>query len=499
MEIEDLVGQKLVIGFSGTRISPGVIQQFKDTHAGGVIFYRINFESPDQLKKTIRDLEEALQRRLLVCVDHEGGRVVMFRDGVTIFPDNLCVGHTKDPQLAAQMGETAARELRALGTDVNFAPVLDVLTESYSPNIGIRSFGSDWKQAAGFGIAYIKALQKGGVSATAKHFPGKGHAPYDAHIQLPTILSTWEEMKALHLKPFEAAIRAGVDVIMSSHPYYPRLDPIPDNIATFSRRIITDCLRNELGFKGVISSDDLEMGAVKDVCPPDIAAVRAAAAGHDLILSCHDYQSETQVFRGLVEAYKGKVLPLNELEESVQRIQILKKKRTERFTGKVGPVPGGPELALKIAKQGVQVIQSGKPISQNNPAVLFPRLSEFASKIMIERGLENETAYLKSRIPGPHHAWIYPIQPELVDFEQVDSFLTGREEALLFLFDAHLFPGQKKLLENLQKQLPRLMVILLRDPYDRAFLRPQDTCVTAFGFRIVQLDAAIEKIFSLAK
>ena len=244
--IEDLIGTKLVIGFPGTQVTDDVLRQFKEVHAGGVIFYRINFESPQQLKQVISDLEERLQKKLLVCVDHEGGRVVMYRDGVTIFPDNLTVGYSKDVKNAAKMGEIAAKELRALGTDVNFAPVMDVLTESYSPNIGIRSFGNNWEIVSEMATAYIKALQKGGVSATAKHFPGKGHAPVDAHLGLPTINSTWEEMRAIHTKPFEKAIEAGIDVIMSSHPKYPRLDPNPENIATFSRRIITDFLRDEL-------------------------------------------------------------------------------------------------------------------------------------------------------------------------------------------------------------------------------------------------------------
>src|SRR5512140_3773121 len=125
--LEDLVGAKLVIGFPGTKVTPDVVRQFKDTHAGGVIFYRINFESPQQIRQVITDLENALGRRLLVCVDHEGGRVIMYRDGVTIWPDNLAIGQTNDPTLAQRVGEIAAKELRALGTDVNFAPVLDVL------------------------------------------------------------------------------------------------------------------------------------------------------------------------------------------------------------------------------------------------------------------------------------------------------------------------------------------------------------------------------------
>ena len=139
MRLEELVGQKLVIGIPGTSVTPEIISHFKELHAGGLILYRINFTSPAQLRQLLADLEEALGRRLLVVADHEGGRVIMFREGITVFPDNQAVGATGKVDYARRQGEMEARELRRLGLDVNLGPVLDVLTEAYSPNIGIRS------------------------------------------------------------------------------------------------------------------------------------------------------------------------------------------------------------------------------------------------------------------------------------------------------------------------------------------------------------------------
>src|SRR6185295_5779121 len=139
---------------------------------------------------------------------------------------------------ARKQGQIEAKELRRLGMDVNLGPVLDVLTDAYSPNIGIRSYGKDWKLVADMGCARIAAMQKGGISACAKHFPGKGHAPVDAHLGLPVIKSTWKEMEEVHLRPFLKALEGGMDSVMSSHPYYPNLDSAPNMIATFSRKII---------------------------------------------------------------------------------------------------------------------------------------------------------------------------------------------------------------------------------------------------------------------
>ena len=202
MKLAELVGERLVIGIPGTRITPEIVRHFQELHAGGLILYRINFDSPPQLKKLIADLEEALGRKLLVTADHEGGRVIMFRDGITVFPDNLAVGGAGKIDYARQQGGIEAKELRRLGLDVNLAPVLDVLTDAYSPNIGIRAYGQDWRLVAQMGAARIAAMQQGGLSACAKHFPGKGHAPVDAHLGLPVIQSTWKEMEEVHLQPF---------------------------------------------------------------------------------------------------------------------------------------------------------------------------------------------------------------------------------------------------------------------------------------------------------
>ncbi len=501
--LEGLVGSKLVIGFPGTKITPEIVQQFRTTHAGGVIFYRINFESPQQLRKLISDLENALGRKLLVTVDQEGGRVTMYRDGVTIFPDNLAFVRTGNVDYAKKAGEIVAKELRALGTDVNFAPVVDVLETPYSPNIGIRSFGTDPKLVSDMGVAYIKALQAGGVSATAKHFPGSGPATIDGHLKLPTIQFTWDEMKP-HLQPFIRSIEAGVDVIMSSHPKYPRLDPNPGNIATFSRRIMTDCLRDELGFKGVISSDDLEMGAIKEMCPIDVAAVKTVAAGHDLVLSCHDFESQLKCYRGLVEAYKGKLLPINELEESNDRIEKLKSKRKNRFEGTPAAHPEGEKLALKIASEGVEVIQDPDKVLplpnslRQDIGIIFPQLSSFAPKIMIEKAFEDEIGFfheILGHLPEKHVTEVYGINPSDDDIENCANLARRSTVTLFFCFDAHLYPKEQELFAMLQRSSRKLVVVLLRNPYDKTFVRPKDACLTAFGFRRSQIQAVIDKIY----
>jgi beta-N-acetylhexosaminidase len=287
MSLEAMVGRQLVIGLPGPDATDDDIRLLREIHAGGLMLYRRNFETPERFVRFIRRLEEGAGRRLLITTDHEGGRIIMLHGGVTIFPDNLTAGTAGDEAMVARQGQIEGRELRRLGVDVSFGPCLDVLTERYSPNIGIRSYGKDPELVGRLGAARIRGMQGAGLSACAKHFPGKGHAPVDAHLGLPVIDSDWGDMHAVHLVPFMSAMEAGVDCIMTSHPLYPNLDPAERMPATFSKLIVQDYLRGQVGYRGVIISDDLEMGAITALCPMGEAAVRTAAAGHDILLVCH--------------------------------------------------------------------------------------------------------------------------------------------------------------------------------------------------------------------
>ncbi len=504
MTLEELVGQRLVFGIPGPALRPEDVRLFGDTRAGGLILYRRNFDSAPRLVGLLVQLEEALGRRLLIATDHEGGRVIMLGEGVTIFPDNLAVGASGEVFFAERQGLFEARELRRLGVDLNLAPVLDVLTDAPSPNIGIRSYGKDPALVARFGAARIRGMQARGLSACAKHFPGKGHSPLDAHLRLPTIPSAWGEMKRTHLPPFLAAMEAGVDAVMTSHPLYPVLDPAPLTPATFSKRIVRDYLRGELGYGGVIVSDDLEMGAIAELCPVAEAAVKAAEAGHDLLLVCHTEAAQRQAAAALLDAYRGKRLALNELEASVERIQGLKAKRPLRFEG--GPPRrevGGPPLAKAIATQAATLIQPGpadlRKRFNGTVGVIFPRFSSLADHITIEPAVLDEGAYLSAAFA------LFGVRPEILtvgieptdaEIERAAALASRSDVALLFLFDAHLYPSNRRLLDRLQERGRALAVVLLRDPYDAAYLRPGVLGVTAFGWRICQLDAAIARLLA---
>lgn len=320
MTLQELVGQKLVLAVEGTRVTAAEIELFRKTHAGGLILFERNFENPGQLRQLIADLKKNLGKRLLILVDQEGGRVVRFKEGVTRFPDAETVAREGKPERARHQGEVEAQELRALGIHVNLAPVLDVVTDTPNPAIGDRSYGKDPHVVAAFGKARIEGMQSKGLSACAKHYPGLGEAVLDPHKTLPTVQKNWKALKQHDLVPFQMAFGAKVDCVMSTHVFYPEVDP--RRMVTFSRKICRDLLRLELGYSGVLLTDDLKMGAVSPV-PLSETAPLAAQAGHDLLLICSDPKAQGKAFEALVWAYKKRELKISELEESVGRIQKL--------------------------------------------------------------------------------------------------------------------------------------------------------------------------------
>ena len=496
-ELEDLVGQKLMIGIRGTRVTPETVEIFRKTRAGGLILFRPNFESAEGLKKLISGLEQALERKLLVAVDHEGGRVIHLAEGITVFPDNWCIGNTQNADYARQQGEIEARELRQLGIDLNLAPTLDVLTENFSPNIGIRSYGKDPNLVARLGAARIQAMQKGGLSACAKHFPGQGHSPLDCHLDLPILSATPGEMEKIHLLPFREAIRAGVDTIMTSHPIYPELDS-EKQPATFSGKIVYGLLREKLGFLGVILSDDLEMGALKGICGIGEVAARAVSAGHDIVLLCHDPDAQVEVFENLLNAYREKRLSLKELEESAERIENLKKKRTERFLQNDG-MSQGPSLPRQIAREGIRITKNSSvlPVSKySRTCVIFPKLSALNSRIFIEGKMLDENAFVRNLFEEQgiplDSIQIVGLDPDDAEIQRALEDIQKSDLPVFFCYDTRLSAQTKKLLGVVESLAKHRIIVLLRNPYDEQFIHEQTCVISAFGFRAVQMEAAVE-------
>lgn len=508
MNFKSCVGEQLVFGISGSRLTSETLEIFRETGAGGLILFRRNFESPRQLKDLISGLETKLGRRLLVMIDHEGGRVIHLPSGVTFFPDSLVFGNADDLELTRKQGEIEARELLRFGIALNLAPCVDVLGENFSPNIGIRSYGKNADQVSRLALARIAGMRSAGLAACVKHFPGQGVSPTDAHLDLPVLDVSAEELEAVHLKPFYDAVKAGVDSVMTSHPVYPKLDPVL-RPATFSKKIVSGILRDRWNYDGVILTDDLEMGALKNICPIGESAVRAVEAGHDAVLVCKDPAAQREVHIAFVKAYETKRLSKNELEQSVRRLRRLKEKMSSRVpSGDPVAEAEGRSVARRAANEGVRILESGSGFhpqlgAKDQVGLIFPRLSALDSLIAVEEEMKDEKKYLDQLMKSlgliNFRIQLVDISPDAGQIEAAVRAARDSRHVLLFSYDAKLNGANRELLKVVQAAAPRCTVVLLRDPYDVEFVNEGNACVSAYGFRTCQVEAVAAKIFSPKK
>ncbi len=332
------IGQLLVGSLPGTTLTPEIRSLAREFQLGGVILFARNIEAPDQVAELSYDAQQLVRDvPLWVSVDQEGGRVARLKAPFTEWPPMAVLGRSGDVQLATRFATALARELRAVGITLDYAPVLDIHTNPNNPVIGDRALAADAEMVARLGVAIIEALQDNGVAACGKHFPGHGDTSVDSHFELPFVEHPPDRIRRVECVPFRAAIAADVAFMMTAHVLVPSLDE--ERPATLSPRIVRNMLREELGFNGVIVGDDLEMKAVaKQYTVPD-AAVQAIAAGCDGLLICSgNADVQAQTLEELVHAVEDGRIPFKRFEDALARNRRAK----ERFLAAPANVPSAP-------------------------------------------------------------------------------------------------------------------------------------------------------------
>ncbi len=310
-----------MIGFEETEVTPDLRAWIHEYRPGGVILFSRNLVAPEQIAKLTNELQTlAGNIPLLMAIDQEGGRVSRLPSDFTIFPPAATVAQSGFTELAYQA--VTAKELRSVGMNMNMAPVLDIHTNPANPIIGNRAFGTEPDQVCRMGEATIAGLHDHGVLACGKHFPGHGDTHTDSHIELPTVHATRDRLEEIELQPFRYAIDHGLQAMMTAHVHYPALDPTYP--ATLSSTILSELLRKELGFSGIIVSDDLEMRAILDHASVGEAAIRSLQAGADMLLICKSRVLATDTVEALRQAVTSQELEPTRIEASLARIQTVK-------------------------------------------------------------------------------------------------------------------------------------------------------------------------------
>jgi beta-N-acetylhexosaminidase len=321
------IGQLLIGSFPGTEVSPELRSLAREFDLGGAILFSRNVEVPEQVAELSASVE-GLGRGMpaWVSIDQEGGRVARLKEPFTRWPPMAVLGRAKSAALAERFGRALAQELRAVGITLDYAPVLDIHTNPKNPVIGDRAFAEQAEDVARLGAVVIRALQGEGVAACGKHFPGHGDTSTDSHFELPLVEHPPDRLRRVEFVPFRAAIQEQVAFIMTAHVLVPALDEqVP---ATLSPAIVQAILREELGFQGVILSDDLEMKALSAETPVPIAAVQAIRAGCDGLLICSgDVDLQAATLEALVKAVESGEIPRRRIDDAQTRLRRAK----ERF------------------------------------------------------------------------------------------------------------------------------------------------------------------------
>ena len=357
----------------GTTSHERMLGYIQDQQIGGVI---MSVGSPTEVAAKLNDFQDHSEFPLLVAADLETGAGFRMRGavqmpgtielgGATDFPSLMALGASGDTRLAYEMGRVTAVEARAVGIHVPFAPVLDVNNNADNPIINVRSFGEDPEQVAQLGAAFVRGIQEHGGIATGKHFPGHGDTDIDSHLALPVISHDRARMDSVELRPFRAAIEAGMGAVMTAHISVPGISNGDRAPSTLNRAILTTLLREDMGFDGLLFTDAMDMSAIARQYSAEEAAVRAVEAGADVILMP---PSPARAVDGIVAAVESGRIPESRIEASVRRLlhtkeaiglHLNRKVAIERVQESVG-IPSHTELAAEVAERSITVLRNGR-------------------------------------------------------------------------------------------------------------------------------------------
>ncbi|KOX24362.1 beta-N-acetylhexosaminidase [Saccharothrix sp. NRRL B-16348] len=471
-------------------------QLIRKYHLGGIIYFAWsgNTANPAQVAELSNGIQRVSSIPALVSTDQEYGVVSRIGEPVTPFPGNMALGAARDPEAAGEAALIAGRELRAMGVNQDFAPVADVNVNALNPVIGVRSFAEDPELTARLVEAQVRGYERGGVSATAKHFPGHGDTAVDSHTGLPVIGHSREDWERLDAPPFRRAIAAGIDSIMTAHIVVPALDPAGDP-ATLSRPIITGVLRDRLGYDGVVVTDSLGMAGVRQKYGDDRVPVLALKAGVDQLLMPPDIDL---AYQAVLAAVRGGELTERRIDQSVRRILRMKAKRglfggrfvdPAKLPDVVGTAPN-KQAAQRITDRTTTLVRNEILPLRTPPAAVFttgwgttadPVPHRFAAAV----GRRSATA----------NALVTGANPNQSTIDRAVAGAGAADLTIVATNKAWTDVGQQNLVKALLATGKPVVVIAVRDPYDIAYFPEARTYLATYSYTDISVESAVRVLY----
>jgi beta-N-acetylhexosaminidase len=478
LTLREKIGQMLVVGFDGYEINDHIIEVIKNYKIGNIILFARNIKSAEQLYQLNLNLQKLAMKEigfpLFITIDQEGGMVTRIYNDATFFPGNMTIAATNQTNNAYEVGKMMAQELKALGINFNLAPVLDVNSNPQNPVIGVRSYSDNPQMVADFGVAYVKGLQDGGVIATGKHFPGHGDTAVDSHLDLSAVVHGQERLEQVELYPFKKAIEAGIDAIMSAHVLFPayETEKLP---GTLSKNVLTGLLREKLGFKGIITTDCMQMKAIDTYYVTEKAAILAVNAGADIVMISHSLEKQINAFNNLIEAVQTGVISEAKIDESVERLIAYKEKYCSDIHDFLNSnyeavkadvlVDENKQFAKQLVDQALTLVKSNGKVDFSKRTLLLAS-DPFVTTIADDAFQTNSIVSVAKKAFPNWSVLKMDVKPTDEFKASVLNQIENFDQIIVCTYNANVFTKQAELVNAIAKTREDLLVCATRNPYD---------------------------------
>ncbi len=508
-DLQQKIGQLFMVGFDALEANPHITQLIREKRIGGVILFRRNVHTPRQLSALCRQLQEinaeVSEVPLLIALDQEGGMVMRIEQGVTPIPAAMAFQEAGSVDDCERINFISGDEMRQIGINMLLAPVLDVNNNRLNPVIGVRAYGEDADTVIEYGMAAMRGQRAAGVIVTAKHFPGHGDTAIDTHYAMASVPHDKARLRAVELAPFRAAIAAGVDAIMTAHVAFPAFEIEPSLPATLSKAVLTDLLRGEMGYDGVVISDCLEMAAIADGVGVPRAAVATLRAGADVVLISHREEQQRAAIEAVLAAVEQGEIDAARLEQALGRVARLKRGEAVRDWRARAPIPPrlmAPEamaLSEKLQRAALRVVGPFQALERGVPVCLITvevRSRSEIDEVALGRNKEARSSMLPALLAAGLDVREYALSAEAGETEVAGAlaFAEGAAQIVLQTYNAMLVEGQRRILAALPPE--RLWVVAGRLPYDLDLAPNARGRLAAYGCRPAALAPVVEKLLA---
>lgn len=511
LTLEQQIGQLFMVGFDGKTATPDILDLIQRCHVGGIIFFTRNIGTAQEVSALTRSLQAAAKAAghpapLLISIDQENGMVQRLGSDMTSFPGSMALGAIGSEQTVFEIAQATGEELKALGINMNLAPVADVNNNPANPVVGVRSFGEDPQQVARLTAAAVRGYRAAGVVSSIKHFPGHGDTATDSHLALPVIPHGMERLNAVELVPFRRGIEAGADTVMIAHIYLPALMP-PDSLpASISPVIIQGLLRDQLGYNGVVISDCLEMDAVASTIGVAPGAVRALQAGTDLVLISHRADRQRTGIEAAQAAIRSGALSQATIAQAAERVLRLKQ-RLLSWEDALPTAPAGwagssahQQLAARAYEQSTTLVKNEAALlplhlKPDEPLlVIVPQPNTFSQASDKVQHHEFLLDTIRQRHPATQIIILAP-QPTEADYQQALHTAQSAKATIMLTLNANLDQSQPALMRALLEASVPVIGLAVGNPYDLLAFPALPTYLVTYEYTRPALAAAVRVLF----